>query len=101
MSGMAVSISDLVGMLRGRVNRPVYDKTNLKGLFDIHPAFTVDWTSNGPLSSGPATSQPSALTPRGPSLFEAIQEQLGLKLQLTKGPVEVLVIDSVRKPVES
>jgi uncharacterized protein (TIGR03435 family) len=102
-TGKALQISDMVGWLRGRVNRPVYDKTSLKGLFDIQLTFTVDSTSNGPLSSGPATSaQPSAAsTPRGPSLFTALQEQLGLKLESSKGPVDVLVIDSVQRPTEN
>jgi uncharacterized protein (TIGR03435 family) len=68
---------------------PVVDKTDLKGSFDIELRFT-------PETLGPAP--PDAC---GPSLYTALQEQLGLKLESAKGPVEVLVIDSVQRPSEN
>jgi uncharacterized protein (TIGR03435 family) len=45
--------------------------------------------------------QPTAAAEPAPSLFTAVQEQLGLRLESTKGPVDVLVIDSVQKPTEN
>jgi uncharacterized protein (TIGR03435 family) len=68
---------------------PVVDKTGLKGSFDIELQFTPD-------TLGPAP--PDAC---GPSLFTALEEQLGLKLESARGPVEVIVIDSVSKPSEN
>jgi uncharacterized protein (TIGR03435 family) len=64
-------------------NRPVIDKTGLSGLFDVHLEYPEDELS--PDSPGP-------------SIFTAIQSQLGLKLESTKGPATVLVIDHVEKP---
>jgi uncharacterized protein (TIGR03435 family) len=77
----------LTTLLR-EAGRPVVDKTNLKGFFDFRLKFVP-----GALLGNPDAS--------GPSIFTALQEQLGLKLESTKGSVEVLVIDSVQKPSEN
>jgi uncharacterized protein (TIGR03435 family) len=77
----AMSVSNLVAFLGGNVERVIVDQSGLTGTFDIE----LDWSPEQA-----ATDQPS--------LFSAIQEQLGLKLEPTKGPVEVLVIDHVEKP---
>jgi uncharacterized protein (TIGR03435 family) len=61
----------------------------LKGEF----AFTLEWA--------PGLAESDAGPSSRPSLFTAVQEQLGLKLESTKGPVEVLVIDRVEKPSEN
>jgi uncharacterized protein (TIGR03435 family) len=68
------------------VNRFVEDRTGLRGVFDFDLAWTPDETAATDLS--------------GPSIFTALQEQLGLKLESTKGPVEVLLIDNVERPTE-
>jgi uncharacterized protein (TIGR03435 family) len=82
----------LVGYLWNRnapaADRPVVDMTGLKGFFDI----TLDWT--------PANIQPGPAD-TSPSLFTAIQEQLGLKLEARKSPFEFIVIDSVERPSEN
>src|SRR5262249_14760442 len=70
-----------------RLDRPVIDKTGIKGGFDAHLEFD---RPNDP-----------ARHPTGPSIFTAVQEQLGLKLTPDKGPVEVLVIDHVENPSEN
>ncbi|MBZ5632325.1 MAG: TIGR03435 family protein [Acidobacteriia bacterium] len=67
--------------LSERVNRPVLDQTGLNGSFE----FTLDWA----IDDASATNDGLA----GPSIFTALQEQLGLKLNSTKGPVETFVID--------
>ncbi|HZS45308.1 MAG TPA: TIGR03435 family protein [Blastocatellia bacterium] len=68
--------------------RLVVDKTNLKGFFDFRLHFVPEeLLGNTDVS--------------GPTIFTALQEQLGLKLQSDKGAVEVLVIDSIQKPSEN
>jgi uncharacterized protein (TIGR03435 family) len=66
-------------------DRPVLDMTGLQGFFD----FTLEWTPDRVQSDPTAT---------GPSLFTALEEQLGLKLQAQKAPIEFLVIDHAEKP---
>jgi uncharacterized protein (TIGR03435 family) len=73
----------------GELGRVVIDKTGIEGKYDIR----LKWTPE--MSSAPESSAPP---PTGPSIFTAVQEQLGLKLESTKGPVQVLVIDSAATP---
>jgi uncharacterized protein (TIGR03435 family) len=84
MAQLAEALSDVA--LNGRyiLDRPVLDRTGLSGVYD----FMLTWT---PESSG-STSDLS-----GPSLFTAVQEQLGLKLESQKAQVEILAIDHVEK----
>ena len=64
-------------------------------MFDFHLEFAPDETTGG-------TAPPDVATdPSGPSIFTAMQEQLGLKLESAKGPGEVLVIDRVERPSEN
>jgi uncharacterized protein (TIGR03435 family) len=99
--GTSVDMDDLVDMLMGYTDRPIVNKTNIQGLFDIR----LQWN---PL---PLTQQ--AATPRDdvprervvnadvsslPDLFTAVQEQLGLKLESRRGPIETIVIDHVERP---
>jgi len=70
----------------------VEDKTGLEGKFD----FRLTWAPDGDVSPGPGSPENS-----GPSIFTAMQEQLGLKLLAGKGPVEMLVIDSADKPSQN
>jgi uncharacterized protein (TIGR03435 family) len=80
------------------VGRIVVDRSGLTGNFDIDLQFTPEQMP----AFGPAGPPPGAppVDPNGPSIFTAIQEQLGLKLEATKGPVDVLVIDHVEHPTE-
>jgi len=71
----------------------VVDKTELAGIYDI----ALTWTPDPGLEQG-APAGPAGAELPGPSLFTAIQEQLGLKLEGGKGPVEVIVLDSAEKP---
>jgi uncharacterized protein (TIGR03435 family) len=96
-----VSMVQLALSLSRHVNRIVMDKTGLTGIFD----FELQWTPDGLPARAPGTAadQPIRLNgtdvdPNGPSIFTAMQEQLGLKLESTRGPIEVHVIDSVAQP---
>lgn len=93
-----VRIADAKGMtvaefasrvFRDTLDRPVIDRTGIGGLFDIHLEFSGFENSAAPGGVADNTA---------PSVFTAVQEQLGLKLSPDKGPVEVLVIDHVEKP---
>jgi uncharacterized protein (TIGR03435 family) len=80
--------------LSGRMQRVVVDRTGLTGNWDFELTFAQE-PPQGPLP--PGVELPPA-DPNAPSLVTAIQEQLGLRLQSTKGPVEVLVVDAVERP---
>jgi uncharacterized protein (TIGR03435 family) len=103
MEATGVPISQLISSLTQAAGRTVLDKTELAGKYD----FTLHWTPDEeggamlrPADSGqPANETASASS--GPSIFTAVQEQLGLKLEPGKGPVECLVIDHVEQPSEN
>lgn len=97
MSGSTVPFDRFVGALSILLGRPITDKTGLTGFFEIK----LQWAPDVGQGDGPLQPLPSPVDPSGPSLFTAIQEQLGLRLESTKGPVEVIVIDSVQKPSEN
>lgn len=80
-----------------RVGRPVIDQTGLQGGYYIK----IQWAREQPQGSDTATGMAPPLLPSGPSIFAALQQQLGLKLEPTKGPVQVLVIDHIEKPSEN
>jgi uncharacterized protein (TIGR03435 family) len=98
----AISIDDFSKRLSGRLDRPVIDRTGLHGMYDIHLQFAPDQVTprltpgGGDLVFG-GPADPADPT-GGPSIFTAVQEQLGLKLEPTKGPGEFLVIDGAEKP---
>ncbi len=92
------TLSTLAGMLGLIVDRPVIDKTGITGYFEIHLKFSLDDSA----ALRPSTTDPGspAAVPASdaPGIFQAIQEQLGLKLAAAKGPVDVLVIDHIERP---
>jgi len=77
----------------GQLARPVVDRTGLTGSFD----FTLEWSPDIP-PQAPGEPAPDA---QGPSFQEALREQLGLKLEPTKGPQPILIVDKVEKPSEN
>jgi len=95
IAGHIVPISSLVDTLMsaGDLDRPVIDRTGLTGKFD----FSINWTPEQPSPNAGDTFVDDSL----PSLFTAIQEQLGLKLEPSKGPIRTLVIDSIERPKEN
>jgi Protein of unknown function (DUF3738) len=100
--GSAVTMDQIVTLLDRLMDRPVIDKTGLAGCFNVSLQFDPQTAPR--LAFGARPADESALespTTGGPSILTAIQEQLGLKLQSRREPVEVLVIDSAQKPTEN
>jgi uncharacterized protein (TIGR03435 family) len=81
--------------------RPVIDRTGLTGRYDIRLSFSRELPSGVIQLNGVNQPAPPPSDMVGPSIFTALQEQLGLKLSPDKAPVDVLVIDSVQKPIEN
>jgi uncharacterized protein (TIGR03435 family) len=95
----AIPIASLLRYLVQALGHPVIDKTGLSGTYDFTLQFTPDDRLQAP--PGSALNQRPQASPSdsgGPSLFNALQEQLGLKLEAGKGPVEIIVIDHVERP---
>jgi uncharacterized protein (TIGR03435 family) len=86
-------LSQLTTMLGGQAGRLVFDRTGLTGNWEFELHFAAEQRGQPPAGVDVPAPGPDA-----PSLFTALQEQLGLKLESTKGPVEVLVIDHVEQP---
>jgi uncharacterized protein (TIGR03435 family) len=91
--GNAVTMERMAAYLGTVTGRRVLDRTALAGKFD----WTLDWV---PDSSAPADDG-AATPPNGPSIFAALQEQLGLKLEPGKAPVDSIVIDRITRPTEN
>ena len=85
IEGTKASMAGLADHLAGKAGHPVVDKTGLTGEYD----FRLEWASD------------QAADSTLPSLFTAIQEQLGLKLESTRGPVEVIVVDKASNASEN
>jgi uncharacterized protein (TIGR03435 family) len=105
LTGQGLSMASLVHLLSQQLGRNVLDHTGLKDKYD----FTLKWApepGEGMMLRGPEGGNPGAESAppaesSGPSIFTAIQEQMGLKLESTKAPAEVLVIDHVERPSEN
>ncbi|HEV2711070.1 MAG TPA: TIGR03435 family protein [Edaphobacter sp.] len=104
IGGQGVPIELLVKQLSAQLGRTVLNRTGLTGNFD----FSLKWTPNTsrpPMSETTESvheeSDNNAVSEPGPSIFAALQEQLGLKLESTKGPTEILVIDHAETPSEN
>ncbi len=118
LSGQAVPIEFLAQQLSMQTGRKVIDQTGLKGSYDFELKWSPEPGPGGMMGGGPAGGGPPGGGPpgagpgpgpdggappdaSGPSIFTALQEQLGLKLDSAKGPVDMLVIDHVEKPTEN
>jgi uncharacterized protein (TIGR03435 family) len=94
------TMADFTGLMQSAVlDRPVVDQTELKGRYD----FTLNWTPDESQFAGLGAKipPPTDTANAPPNLYTAIQEQIGLKLEATKAPAEVMIIDHVEKPSEN
>ena len=82
-------------LLSPAVNRVVVDRTELDGNWDLEVSYTPDLA---PAAGAGGDTRPAS---DGPTLFTALQEQLGLKLEPSRGPIEVLIIETVARPTEN
>jgi len=97
MTTTGVAMRDFARNLGPFTGRPVLDKTGLTGAYDLDLTWTPEEAPPGPDGTAP----PAPPSSDGVSLYTAVQEQLGLKLDAQRGPVDVLVIDSAQRPVEN
>jgi uncharacterized protein (TIGR03435 family) len=93
------TVSQLVDALSRVTDRVVLDKSNLARVYDINLDYSPDELQA--FTAGTNLPPPPSIDPNVPSLFTALQEQLGLKLESGKGPVEILVIDHIERPSEN
>jgi uncharacterized protein (TIGR03435 family) len=93
--------SVLAGALSSTLGQPVVDETGLAGRFNYKLDWTPDPSDKALRDAPPEFLRQLAIDPNGPSIFTALQEQLGLRLEARKVPTEVLMIDSAQKPSEN
>ena len=89
----------LATMVSSAVQRPVVDKTGLSGLYNVELSYTP--TPDQLLGPLPPGVDPAAIDPNGPSIFTALEEQLGLKLEPQRASIDVIVIESIQRPTEN
>jgi uncharacterized protein (TIGR03435 family) len=98
LDGLGVNIREFAeGFLSRILDRKTVDQTGLTGIFDFHLEFTPDEAT--PLGAARGSALPAE--PGGVSIFTAMEEQLGLSLKSDRGPLDVLVVDSVQRPDEN
>ena len=97
--GVGMDLPSIIGLLSA-VRLPIVDNTDLRGRYDIDVTYTPQPFSAEALAQRGAAPMPG-VDPNGPSLFNAIEEQLGLKLQAKKMPIQVLVIDQIEPLIEN
>jgi len=97
MRGQSVPLSTIAKVLTGQAGRIVLDRTGIVGSFDYQLEWVPD-PANMPMING---AKPDGSKLDGASILTAVQEQLGLKLESTKGQVEILVIEHAEKATEN
>jgi uncharacterized protein (TIGR03435 family) len=100
LQAVSATLADIAQVLTqeasSELGRVVIDRTGIDGKYDIR----LKWTPDNPdINIAPGSN--AVPPPPGPSIFTAVEEQLGLKLEPSKGPVRVLIIDSVEMPSEN
>ncbi len=94
------TLGEFTRLLNLVLDRPVIDRTGVIGRFNLRVEFSPDQATPG-MRGSVRDALIAAADPTGPTIFTAMQDQLGLKLVAAKGPIEVLVIDHVEKPSEN
>jgi uncharacterized protein (TIGR03435 family) len=92
LMSQASSLTEFANAFRLVLDRPVIDRTGIPGMFNFHMQFA------GSVGATALKQDGVAADPAGPSIFTAIQEQIGLKLEATRGLAEFLVVDRVERP---
>ncbi len=94
MPRLAAALSEVFG-------RPVIDRTGFTGIFDAHLEFTPDETVGDTIVGGRGGESLSATDLQKPSIFTALQDQLGVRVNASKGPLDVILVDRVERPSEN
>jgi uncharacterized protein (TIGR03435 family) len=99
LEAQGLSMTNLANLLHFSLGRTVVDETGLKGRYDL----SLQWTPDDVAASmpKPADQEVAASDSSGPSIFTAVQKQLGLKLEPTKSPLDTIVIDRAEHPSEN
>jgi len=97
----STSLSEFCAILSPLLDRPVIDRTGITGMVKFTMAFAATQTAPGLPSAVVPDTTVAALPSGAPSIFTAIQEQVGLKLEPTTGPFEVFVVDHIERPTEN
>jgi uncharacterized protein (TIGR03435 family) len=92
MQGGKIAMPEFVRKISLILDRSVIDKTGFTGLFDLQLDFVADETTPAMPPPPPGSDMP------GPSISQALRQQLGLQLESTRGPVEVIVVDHAERP---
>jgi uncharacterized protein (TIGR03435 family) len=85
----------------GGLGKPVVDQTGLTGNYDVSVEFSMEATRNAMRASPPSSADTASEPPPGITFIDAVREQLGLKLEPTKAPVQMLVIDHIDRPTDN
>ncbi len=101
LAGRKVPVPRLAEALSNLLGRPVQDMTGLSGVFDFSLTWTPDQSQATPKPGVPGDAAQNSDSDSRPSLFTAVQEQLGLKLESRRGPVETFVIDHAERPAQN
>jgi bla regulator protein BlaR1 len=105
LEALGATLDEFSKTLRTLVDRPVIDKTGITGRFDLRVKFSREGTDLAAIPAGERSPRAGTVRPvRDPDpseIFTAIQEQLGLKLESGRGPVDTLVIDHIERPTEN
>lgn len=97
LNSNGTGMANLATMLSNQLNRVVLDETGLKGVY----SFTLKWTPENVVMNGVPAPDTEPLDTSGPTIMTAIQEQLGLKLESKKAPVDSINITRIEKPSEN
>jgi uncharacterized protein (TIGR03435 family) len=96
ITGQNIPMETVIKLLSNQLDRLVVDRTGLAGNYDLELEWSPDASRPSADAAGAAATEPS-----GPSIFTAVQEQLGLRLEATKAPVDAIVIDALERPSEN
>jgi uncharacterized protein (TIGR03435 family) len=101
LKATSTSMTQLAGALSTALGAIVLDRTGIEGRFDVSLQYTPDPTTQTLLTKSGEPMAPAPDAVPGPSIFSALQEKLGLKLEAQKVPIEVIVIDHASRPSEN